>query len=349
MTERDRCGLRGPVESCRLQRTWYSRRCGTGACETEERGDISSIEFRADGSLASRWHHNPDGSELTWTYEYNDVGRLVIVRTENMSGIVDLQRYEYDSAGRLVRLIAQAKDGGDRLAESWEYDAAGRKIKTLYVDLVAQRPDTHYAWGVEGTDSSYSAPGATTLRTFHNEREQPTQLLFQDVEGRVLSRVEFVYNEAGHLIEEAQTNAEETLPPKLLAEMNPAQLRTIRSFFGVGESRRRLHRYDTHGRRSETRSEFTPLCADRKTTVYNDHGDPIEENFEHESRDYTIDDEGRLSDSPTKETVSRSEARFRYEYDAHGNWVTKAVESRPGADLEFTLSSDERRTLVYFG
>jgi hypothetical protein len=80
----------------------------------------------------------------------------VIVRTENMSGIVDLQRYEYDSAGRLVRLIARAKDGGDRLAESWEYDAAGRKIKTLYVDLAAQRPNTHYVWGVEGTDSSYS-------------------------------------------------------------------------------------------------------------------------------------------------------------------------------------------------
>jgi hypothetical protein len=36
-------------------------------------------------------------------------------------------------------------------------------------------------------------------------------------------------------------------------------------------------------------------------------------------------------------------------YDARGNWVTKAVESRPGADLEFALASDERRTLAYFG
>jgi YD repeat-containing protein len=349
MTECDRWGLRGPVRYCRLQRTWYSRRCGVDACETEERGDISSVDFREDGSLASRWHQNPDGSELTWTYEYNDAGRLVMVRTEDTSGIVDLQRYEYDSGGRLIRLIARAKDGGDRLAESWEYDAAGRKIRTLYIDLAAQRPDTHYGWGVEGTDSSYSAPGATTLRTFHNEREQPTQLLFQDAAGRVLSRVEFVYDGAGHLIEEVQTRAEETLPPGLLAEMNPAQLRTMGTFWGVGEPLRRLHRYDAHGRRSETRSQLVPLHADRKTVVYNDHGDPIEENFEQESRDYNIDDEGRLSDSPTKETVRRSEARFHYEYDARGNWVSKAVASRPGAELEFTLSADERRTLVYFG
>jgi hypothetical protein len=62
--------------------------------------------------------------------------------------------------------------------------------------------------------------------------------------------------------------------------------------------------------------------------------DPIEENFEQESRDYNIDDEGRLSDSPTKESVSRSEARFHYEYDALSNWVNKAVESRPGADRD---------------
>jgi len=276
------------------------------------------------------------------------MGQPVIVRTEDTSGIVDLQRYEYDSAGRLVRLIARAKGGGDRVAESWEYDAAGRKIKTLYVDLAAQRPDTHYGWGVEGTDSSYSAPGATTLRTFHNEREQPTQLLFQDAAGRVLSRVEFVYDEAGHLIEEAQTRTEETLPPGLLAEMNPAQRRTMGAFWGVGEPMRRLHRYDTNGRRSETRSQLVPLHADRRTVVYNDDGDPIEENFEQESRDYTVDDEGRLSDSPTKETVSRSETRFRYDYDEHGNWIRKVVEGRWGAMQDFTTSSIELRTLAYY-
>jgi len=63
MTERERWELRGPVHSCRLQRTWYSRQCGADACDTEERGDTSLLEFRADGALVRRSHHNPDGSE----------------------------------------------------------------------------------------------------------------------------------------------------------------------------------------------------------------------------------------------------------------------------------------------
>jgi len=39
---------------------------------------------------------------------------------------------------------------------------------------------------------------------------------------------------------------------------------------------------------------------------------------------------------------------LRYDYDSHGNWVMKAVESRGAADTDFTLSSVERRTISYF-
>jgi hypothetical protein len=82
--------------------------------------------------------------------------------------------------------------------------------------------------------------------------------------------------------------------------------------------------------------------------AYNDHGDQIEEVFEHEAREYGMDEQGRLSDSPTKESVTRSEARFRYDYDARGNWVEKVIEGRSGADQDFTVSSIERRTLAYY-
>lgn len=348
MPELSSWGLRGPVQSCRLQRTWYSRRCGADNCETEERGDISILEFRPDGCLVRQYHHNPDASEWTTTYEYDGTGRLMSRRTENALGILHLQLYEYDSSGRLLRNIARSTDGGDRIAESYEYDSSGRKIKTLHVDLAAQHPNTHYAWGVEGTDASYSAPGTATLTTFHNDRQQPTQVLFKDKEGRVLSRVEFVYDEGGHLIEEAQTNAEETLPRELLAQMNPAQLETMRGVFGVGEPFRRMHRYDGKGRRIETRSQLGVFSTDRKTTAYDDHGEPTKEDFEHESRDYEIDDEGRFSSSPTKETVNHREVRFHYDYDAHGNWVRKVVEGRDGAMQDFTISTIEVRTLAYY-
>lgn len=47
--------------------------------------------------------------------------------------------------------------------------------------------------------------------------------------------------------------------------------------------------------------------------------------------------------------MSRSEARFLYDYDAQENWVMKTVQGRGAADQDFTLSSVERRTLAYFG
>jgi len=349
MTERERWGLRGPVHTSRIERTWYSRRCGADACETEERSDITTLEWGADGSLVGRRHHNPDGSEWTVTYRYNDLGRLTTVRNENRAGPVDLQFHDYDVAGRLVRVIARPQGGGDRIVESYEYDAAGRKKKMVYVDLAAQLPGTHYTWSVEGTDSSYSAPGAATLTTLYNERGQPTDLLFHDGAARLLSRVEFRYDRDAHLVEEAQTNTAERLPPEMLASLNPAQSETVRALFGVaGKPMRVIHRYDEQGRRAGTESRMGPLGGHSKTVAYNDHGDQIEEVVEQDSRDYGIDDEGRLSDAPTRESVSRSEARFRYDYDERGNWVTKTVEGRGGTDQDFTLSSVERRTIGYF-
>jgi YD repeat-containing protein len=306
------------------------------------------LEFRADGAPARRSHQNPDGSEWTVAYEYNDAGRLVIARSENGTGLVDLQLYEYDTAGRLVRVLARIQSGDDRIAEEYEYYATGGKKKVLYVDQVAQRPGTHYAWGVEGTDRAYSAPGAARLTTLYNECDQPTDLLFHDKTGRQLSRVEFRYDGDGHLVEEAQTNTEEVLPPEMLASLNQAQFETVRALFGAsGEPIRCTHRYDREGRRTETRSQFGQLGSDIKRMVYNDYEDQIQEIWEHEERDYGIDDDGRLSDTPTREKVSQSEARFRYDYDPHGNWVVKIVESRAGTRQDFNLSSVERRTITY--
>ncbi|OLC34114.1 MAG: hypothetical protein AUI91_01620 [Acidobacteria bacterium 13_1_40CM_3_56_11] len=56
MTDRDRFGLRGSVKSSEMHRTWYSRECGPAACETEERSDVTTVEFRPDGSLQRHWY-----------------------------------------------------------------------------------------------------------------------------------------------------------------------------------------------------------------------------------------------------------------------------------------------------
>lgn len=349
MTDRDRWDLRGPVRACRLQRTWYTRRCGTDECEFEKGGDIADVEFRADGSLTRHWHHNPDGSEWTSTYEYNDADRLTALRMENEGAVVCLRLYDYDPAGRLVRVVDRPRDGGERIAESYEYGDAGIEKKTVYADLAAQRPNTLHGWAVEGTDGIFSATGATTMTTLYNGRGRPAELRFYDGSGLALSRVEFVYDHDGNLVEEAQSNSVETLPSEVRTSLSPAHLETLKSLFGMaGEPIRRKHVYDGHGRRIATGSRMSRFGGDSKTMAYNEHGDPIEDVSEREQREYDFDEEGRLSDIPAKESVSRTEARFKYDYDAHGNWVTKAVECRSGMDRDYTLTSVERRTLGYF-
>jgi hypothetical protein len=263
---------------------------------------------------------------------------------------VSLKTYEYDAAGRLGRVIARTADGSDRTAEIYEYDPDGRQKKTIYIDVTNQRPDTRYAWGVEGTDSFYSAPGAATLKTLYNEREQPTHLLFYDAAEGLLSRVEFSYDANANLVQETKTNIVTTLPREMLAAMEPAQLQALHALLGgVGEPVCRMHRYDESGRRVETRLRMGLLGGDIQTMVYNDRGDRIAEISQHETREYGIDDKGQLADVPLKESITRSEVRIRYDYDAKGNWTRKMVETGADDDQQFTECSIERRTIEYFG
>jgi hypothetical protein len=311
---------------------------------TEESGDTSTIEFHPNGSLALHRQLNPDGSEWNTIYEYDDTSRLRVRRSGDAAGNTNLLLYEYDDSGRLSRIIERSEGGSDRIAESYDYSSSGRKTKTQYVDLNSQRPNTHYSFGVEATDTCYSAPGAATLTMTYNEREQPIEVVFCDVTGRRLSGVEFRYDTAGNLVEEAQTTAAEALPEEMKMSLKEAQLETVRALCGATM----MHRYNEQGSRVETRLRFGPVGADIKTMTYNEHGDQIGEVNEHDGRDYTLDEEGRILDSPTREIAARSEARFHYDYDARGNWVMKTVESRSGTGKDFTVSTVERRTIRYF-
>jgi hypothetical protein len=336
MTARHQWGLRGPVHTCQIQHARHSLQG-----QTEERNDHTFLEFRSDGFLAHQRHRNPDGSEWTSVNDYNDSSQLVSSRQENGAGLVNLTFQEYDANGRLMRVFRRREGEEDRTTVSYEYDAEGSKTKTMHTDAWLPRPT---AWGVEGTDTAYPAKGATVVRTRYNKREQPVELLFEDGSGNLLNRVHFLYDNDGHLVEEAQTNMAETLPPEMVAAMSEVQLAAARILLGsAGEPTRRTHSYDAKGRRAGTRLRIGLLSDESTTRTFNDHGDQVEEVNETVAREYKLDDEGRLSDTPVKERVSRSETRMRYDYDTHGNWVMKAVESQTGQ-----VWSVEHRTISYF-
>jgi hypothetical protein len=116
----------------------------------------------------------------------------------------------------------------------------------------------------------------------------------------------------------------------------------------VDEPLRRLHQYDDKDRRVETRWGVGPLGEDCQRMAYNEAGDLIENVSEHQERAYNVDEVGQLSDTPTQEHVSRTEARFHYEYGAHGNWRKKTGEGRAGVEQNFTVFSVEQHIISYF-
>ena len=259
-----------------------------------------------------------------------------------------LRRHEYDSSGRLLRMVEHDRLGHERVAETWEYTASGSRTKITFVDPSTNR-SAIAAWAVDGSDAFYSAPATASLRTVCDDRDRVTELLFVDDRGGTLARVDFLYDAAGHLVEEAYTQLE-LLAAAMIATMKPAEVNALRALIGgEGAVSRRLHAYDANGRRLETvASLFGPLGRDRQVMAYNEHGDRVEERSESEHRQMNIDDQGRLADDAAGATTSVSETRFVYEYDERGNWIRKRVLTRNAPDGDFVVSSAEQRAIAYF-
>lgn len=346
MSDREHAGLRGPVRSCGLDRTWYSGNCQGDACERTERHDSMATEFREDGQLAAQRGRNHDGSEWTRRFEYDDAGRLTL---DSGAGLT--RRHEYDSAGRRIGIVSTDASGRERLAERFEYDAAGRLTIVQHLDVSSVADSgcsVHYCVG--GSDVGYPVADAATIVTRHDERGGAIEVRFVDASDTDLARVTFARDDAGHVLEETMTRTDLGLPRELLAELDPAQLQSVRALMGAGgEPVRHVHRYDDRGRRIETRDElFGPLGRDTRWMAYNDHDDQVEEIRESVHRNANFGERGELNDDPGEATSSRSEARFLYEYDDHGNWTRKVVEGRGNSTGAFTISSIEQRVLTYY-
>jgi YD repeat-containing protein len=339
MTDRDRFGLRGSVKLCELHRTWYLRGCGPDAWQTEERKDMTVVEFRPDGSFKLRWYKNPPPNSSEWTnfYEYNDGNQLTIERDEQGGTMTITRLYEYDSAGRILQIVMPDKGGQQRVAETYSYDSDGRKKKIVHIDPDLSSRGCGTMFGVGGTDAAYSSPGATSITSIYDERGRPIEHLFHDSGGGLITRIDFRHDERGNLVEEVCSH--QKLPSEMIVDISPEQLEALRMLFTF----RRHHRYDEQDRRIETSSNMAPNDIDLKTLAYNDHGDVITTISESSHTEYAFGEEGTLTPKPDSTRAHRSETQFRYQYDPHSNWIEKIAET-PGG----TIWSVERRTISYF-
>jgi hypothetical protein len=139
-------------------------------------------------------------------------------------------------------------------------------------------------------------------------------------------------------------------PFKDLAEgMSPehreAMAAALKNIFGNAFSRT-AYAYDAQGRFRERTHSMGTLKEDRTTYRCDDlHDEPIEETTEDRSRQANLDDDGNVQYEPDKPAVQHN--RFKYRYDAHGNWTERIVSHQPEGSSDFQRSNIERKTITY--
>ena len=312
--------------------------------------------FRSDGTVSTSDTHNPDGSIAHSRWLYDDAGLLAESNFWMNDGPIDRTVYSYDEAGRHNRTMRLNHDGTQTVLEICSYDADGWKTRVQF--LFPREADSgckpgnacgaSTGYGIEGTDTAYGGPGATTMTITYDEKNLPAKVLFHDADHRPLNCVIFKRDSAGRLLSEEMQQGERSpfqgivdqAPPERREEM-AAMLKQV-----LGEAiSNTTYAYGAKGRLVKREQKMGSLGGDCTTYRYDAHDDPIEETFEHRSREGSFDEIGNVHYSSDRVNVQNN--RFEYRYDAHVNWTERIVSYRPESEAEFQRSNIERRAITY--
>ena len=281
MNDRDAAGLRGPVSSF----------------ETTSNGFVIRDVFNPKGNRTERWHRGTDGSEKSEWWVYDEAGR---VRSHETSGVFpETSVYDYDARGRLLR-VATHSPQGERVAESYRYDDDGSSTLTIIPRPVPQNLQvTVCADALLG----YSLD-AVRIVVRQDGFGRPRSRALYDIDGRIIRKVSFRYDAAGHLLEEGEINFEGA----------------------ISQDFRDSYRYDAEGRCIEKEIHRGSISNRRSTMVYNQHGDLAEESIEALPGSFDLSD----SVPPQYRRPTSWSTHYSYEYDEYGNWTTR-TETRTSA------------------
>lgn len=302
MTDREQAGLRGAVKTCVSERDY--------AYPDHHWVMHTTNTFSAEGNLLEKRHRNPDGSQWSTICRYDDQGRLSQKEDlpEDLEAAKQVFSYQYDALGRLERVAARSERGTERVCESYRYDRAGRKTMTVY-------PDPGLRGKCIGIDLELTleiSAEASSIMTIFDDRDRPVKRVFYDPNGMVDRRILMRYDAAGRLLEEGECEADGS----------------------IREDLRHVYRYDSEGRLIEKSMHKYAFGTHRKTFLYNEQGDIIEERrqrtpgiIEGGDQDWTL--------------------RYRYQYDDRGNWIERITETvLSGGDPR--VSMIERRRVEYY-
>jgi len=305
ISDRERADLRGPVKTC-------SRFSG------DEGEPMTQQEYAADGRL------------LLWR------GRLRMGRVE--------QVYSYDEGGKLIRIT----DSGSGATDEFHYDEQGKKTRVRTVPPSPGQQNNLMGFEIifNATEDGDSLVGGGTVTTRYNDDNQPIESLVRDSHGALLTRITHNYTN-GQLVSEALVRESLDLPGEFWEQPSGKQLserqqRAIRAQMKELMSQQGFDRiersyfYDGQGRVARQLMQMGNLRVETSTT-YNDHGDAAG-TIRIQSGSLAPDEP-----KPAHPDSQRSEVRYFYEYDSHGNWIEETNKPVDGSSAYAT-----RRKLTYY-
>jgi YD repeat-containing protein len=353
MSDREKAGLRGPVQQCTEQRT-------TPAVENfPARTYVSTTKYDRKGRLVqTTTAKSPDSGsqEYSITYIYDSTGRLLKTTSTNSGSPAVETTYSYDDEGRLIHITGDAA-----LTSAFQYDDQGRKTRIVKSeaksDPSAPAPATSFTSYPESDDLFFPVPIGGFVKTLFNDRDQATELQSYDAEGNLLSRVVRAYDAKGHIAETSYRleGFEFNLPPedrqKLMADPEAAKdfQKQITQLLGAKlEMSRESYIHDADGRLVEKHTHVGASMETITRIVYNDHSDKMEEHAttfgdpSHPKEESAT--ENSSSASADDSTLQVSELRYSYQYDTFANCTEQTLTSPSSPDQVSAV----RRSLKYF-
>jgi hypothetical protein len=343
----------GPVKTLRSEfATWDLNRQDWQPVQ-----HFNLASFRVDGAILTLDAHNPDGTIAHSQWLYDDAGRLAESSSSMNDGPIDRTVYVYDEGGRPIRTTHLGHDGTRTDVEVCSYDVDGRKTKVQFLfpretDSECSATDTCGAstgYAIEGTESAYGAPGATTMTVTYDENNLPIKVSFHDADHHLLSDVILMRDRTGRLLSEEMHRGERPLFQNYLDKAAPEERERLAAMFeaALGDTvSRTIYGYDAKGRLLTRGHRMGNLGGDSTTYRYDDSDDPVEETTEQRSRKGSFDETGNVHYTSDRLNVQHN--RLEYLYDSHGNWTERIVSFRSESEPDFQRSNIERRMITYY-
>lgn len=346
--------VHGPVKTLKSEFATWDR--DQHDWQTVEHVTVAS--FHPDGAISSTDAYNPDGTIVHSQWFYDDAGQWIEFHSWMGDGPVGRTVYVYDQGGRPIRTTHRGPDGTSTDVEIYSYDSDGRKTKVQFLPCHETDSEcgTNRACGattgysIEGTDSAYGAPGATTMTIAYDERNLPAKVSFHDANHHPLNYVILLRDSAGRLMSEELHQGEKSPFQNYLDAQAPAEERErLAALFDTALGNgfaTTTYGYDVRGRLMTREHRMGNLGGNFTTYRYAERDDPVEEKTEHRTREASLDEAGNVQYSSDRITVQHN--RFEYHYDPQENWTERIVLFRLESESNFQRSNIERRMITYY-